>query len=79
MVCGQAPPSIEPYIQVQGIHLGASYVTRIVNKGSNYLKTAETKMKAAQDHMKIQANKRHSERSLEVGYIISLKLRLYRQ
>ncbi|GKE00390.1 ty3-gypsy retrotransposon protein [Tanacetum coccineum] len=76
MVYGQTPPLHTPYISGDSL---VESVDRTMQAREEFLQVAKFHLKRAQDRMISQANKHRSDRVLEVGMWVYLKLQPHRQ
>lgn len=75
-VYGRPPPSISTY--VLGSTLNGQVVRDLLDRDT-LLHDLKLNIKAAQNRMKVQHDRHHSERSFEVGEMVYLCLQPYRQ
>ena len=75
-VYGRPPPSISTY--VLGSTLNGQVVRDLLDRDT-LLHDLKLNIKAAQNRMKVQHDRLHSERSFEVGEMVYLCLQPYRQ
>ena len=76
VVYGQTPPLHIPYMAKDS---PVEAVDRTLQARENTIKLLQFNLKKAQDRMKVQADKKRSEREFEIGSWVYLKLQPYRQ
>ena len=76
IVYGQAPPTYLPYLPGES---KVELVDRSLQKREEMLKLVKFHMRMAQDRMKQLADKHRSNRKLQIGDLVYVKLHPYRQ